>query len=458
MKNLLLFASLALWSAAACSGSGSGSETTTTGAVHVVIDTATGADGLVQFQVTGAVLGDGTGAVTGNLLAAAEVVTFADPSGEASALELRAVPTGNYATLHLVLVPGSGQVLRADGSVTAIAGPVDLAIPIADGLQHDNATNTWLAVGHGLGNAITDTGSGLVWSPALTGRFDGSEHELGDLAPVLVDGETVVARDPANGGLLRVEFAPDCAFTAEDDGRSAESRGEFLQRVREAGELRVRGDLHRDGRLLARDARRGRGHDGVRFLGRIVTLEPATESFVFRVQAETRRGGERRILTPPRDVRVLTQNAVIRRPAAQFVLTFADLAVGNLAKVKPFTVTAVPGGLTEIGAREIEVTSGDGVPPQPEWQGRVTGVDLVLKEITVEPRNDDPIVIGGVSVPVATVRVDAQTWLERRERQGPGRFVIELGDIVPGQDRIWWRGSVVGPATVLARWVRVRED
>lgn len=40
----------------------------------------------------------------------------------------------------------------------------------------------------------------------------------------------------------------------------------------------------------------------------------------------------------------------------------------------------------------------------------------------------------------------------------PARATIQLGDIVPGEDHIGWRGMVTGPAQVSADWVRVREE
>jgi hypothetical protein len=164
------------------------------------------------------------------------------------------------------------------------------------------------------------------------------------------------------------------------------------------------------------------------------------------------------LLELPVDVEVLTANAQLHRPDHRVVLQFADLAPGQLAKVKVRSRQPVPGALPQIVASEVEITSGDGVPPQPEWHGRVQSVDLLTRTIVVERRNDDPIVIGGVSLQTVTVAVPVGTPIQRRERHGGGRFAIELSGVVAGQDRIWWRGTVTGPASVDATWVRVREE
>ncbi len=58
----------------------------------------------------------------------------------------------------------------------------------------------------------------------------------------------------------------------------------------------------------------------------------------------------------------------------------------------------------------------------------------------------------------ATVVVGAGTSRVRRGSQGAADTAIGLGDLVAGHDRSWWRGTVSGPSTVDATWVRVRDD
>ena len=424
--------------------------------MSIVLDTATGTGDLVQFLVGAVVLERGDGTTTDNLLAETKLVTFCDPSGEPSGLRLRPAPGGSYEKLHLMLVEGSGVRLRADGTTEPLQAVVDLVVPIADGLTHTANLDSWLAIGHDSAPVLLPSATGIVWTPRLAGRFDGSGHELDGLVPAFVEGTSIASTVPVCAdGLLRIELDPACELS-QDDVAGAVTRATFLDGLGGEDELRVRGELRRDGTFRAVRAHRGRGNDGPRLLGRIVELRPTVPSFVLRVQAEVRRG-DRRLLAVPIDVEVLTANARLHRPN-HAALAFGDLAVGQLAKVKVRSRQQVPGGLTQIIASEVEITSGDGVPPQPEWQGRVQSVDLPTRTIVVERRNDDPIVIGGVSLQTVTVHVAAGTPIQRRERNGSGRFAIELSGIVPTQDRIWFRGTVMGPDTVDATWVRVRED
>ncbi|MEO6595578.1 MAG: hypothetical protein ABIP94_12565, partial [Planctomycetota bacterium] len=344
---------------AACS-SGSGgaaaSLSDTTGSVYVVVDTATGSDTLVQFQVAAAVLERSDGSSTANLLREADLVTFADPTGEVDGLVLRSVPTGDYTVLHLMLVPGSGAALLGNGDMRPATSVVDLVVPIADGLHHSAQSRSWLAIGHN-GAPPAAGPAALAWTPSLTARVDGSNHEIDGLRAVLVQAPTVTTMLGAvDDGLLTVEFAAGCTFD-DDEGGAYGSRDDFLGRMGRDDDLCVHGELHRDGRLLASHVRRGRANDGPRLLGRITELRPGDSSFVMNVLAEVRRRGARRLFSPPVPVLVLAAEARIHRPDSRIVLAFADLQVGNLAKVKWTRRGPGPGGIEQVLAREIEVTS-----------------------------------------------------------------------------------------------------
>ncbi|MBZ0153388.1 MAG: hypothetical protein K8J09_17825, partial [Planctomycetes bacterium] len=192
-------------------------------------------------------------------------------------------------------------------------------------------------------------------------------------------------------------------------------------------------------------------------LGRITELRPLETSFVFEVQAELRRNGERRLLDPRVEVLVRAAGARLHRSGGHVVMAFADLLVGDFAKVEFTQRTPVPGDRDEVLAREIEVP-GAALMPSPEWQGFVTAVDVGAGTIMVGPWHDDPIVIEGVVVTSVVVSVGAETTIERKAQGGGGRTPIGLGDVLAGGDRIWWRGEVTGPQAVAARWVRVRAE
>lgn len=444
----------------ACGGGGGGTGNASgtpspspLGSVHVVLDTATGSDALVQFQVAAAFLERGDGSSTGNLLPAAAMVTFADPTGEASGLVLRAAPTGDYANLHLVLAPGSGMLLRSDGSSAAVAGPADLVVPIFDGLQHDANRRSWLEVAH-LG-APPAAGS---WQPRLQARADGGARTLAALRVAASSPTAVTALwTPAADGPLAVEFAANCRFL-DDDGATLGGAAAFVAGLGSTDDLTVQGRLFRDGTFACDQVQRQNRNDQPRLLGRITAIDPANQTFWLDVFAEVRRG-ERRLLATSRPTAVQAATARIHRHGERLPAAFGDLAVGQVAKVEWRSSSTLPNNLQQVVAVEIEFAGpGQWAPLQPEWEGRVLAVDAQAGTITVVPRGNDPIVVQGQSVAQATVEVDATTYLERRQRQGGARTRIELGAIVAGSDRIWWRGSVGNAGAIEATWVRVRDD
>ena len=85
----------------------------------------------------------------------------------------------------------------------------------------------------------------------------------------------------------------------------------------------------------------------------------------------------------------------------------------------------------------------------------MVAVDLPTSALTIGPRGDDPLLVGGRSVPSALVVVDATTVLYRDGDSG--NQTIGLAD-VRTTDRIWVRGTVRSDGTVDARTVRVRDD
>jgi hypothetical protein len=347
--------------------------------------------------------------------------------------------------------------MTAAGEHRSLGASNSLDIPIRDSLLHDAGGHSWLVVGHEVGETVQGSGSTWTFAPSMAARVDGSHHAVAGLHTERVQGERLWVSQPgADDAVLEVEFADDCSWS-DDESRSFGSRGEFLTGLGREHELHVAGELHRDGRLVAHHAHRGAGNENPRLLGRITALDAATTSFTLRVQAEVRRG-EIQLLAAPVDVRVLAAGARLEQDDSQAVLAFAALAIGDLAKVKWTSRTAVAGQLDDVVAQEVEVTPGAGAPLQVEWEGRVQTVDVPNNRIVVQPRGDDPIVINGVSVPQATLTVTASTVLLRRANSGGGEAAIGLGGIVPGQDRIWWRGTVTGPAAVAATWVRVRQQ
>lgn len=458
LRNSLLLSALFLVPAACGGGGGGGAPAggnaapTQAGSVYVAVDTATGSEALVQFQVAAVALERADGSLTGNLLGTPQMVTFADPSGEVDGLALTNVPTGAYDAVHLLIAPGSGIALYPNGTTAPVTTVADLAVPIADGLQHLATGRSWLALGQ---NGARPPAAGAAlrqWQPAMSGRVDGSAQTLDGVRVAAVEAGGLVAQVGAvDDGALQVEFAAGCAF--DDHARGAD---DFLRSSARGDDLHLDGTLHRDGRFVASHVHRhGRGNDGPRLLGRITELRPASSRFVLHVLAEVRRG-DRRLLPVPEDVLVDAAAARLHHSDDRRVLAFADLQLEQLAKVEWASRTPVTGDLDLVVAREVEVTSGS-APMRPEWQGAVQSVDLQARTIVVVPRGDDPIVVEGESVTFVDVHVDTALAIEGRERRGGGRATIGLDGVVAGA-RIWWRGTVTGPNAIDASWMRVRAD
>ncbi|MFO1031471.1 MAG: hypothetical protein U1F60_10350 [Planctomycetota bacterium] len=423
------------------------------GTVHVVFDPATGADGLVTFEVVAAAFETAAGDPTTNLLGRPETLTLADPGGEVAGLRLDGVPAGDYARLHLVLTPSSGRVLFADGSVEPVSAGVDLVVPIAEGLQH-GAAASWLVVGHNRTNALQSGLGGWQWVGDLRGRADDFPVELGDLVPVVVAPSQLVVRAPfAGDGRLAVAFAAGCTF-GDDLSNAYSTRNQFQSGLSSAFDVRLRGELGRDGTVLVHHARRGRADTGARLFGRITALEPTATSFVLQVQAEIQ-DGERHLLSPARDVLVRAAQARLQRHQASERVLFPELHVGDAVRVKWQSTAAPVGGLDVYVAREVLVTAEAGVATTPEWEGLLQTRDLGTRVLGVEALPGDVLLVAGVPTHDVLVAVDQAAELMRRE-VGGGIVAITLADVVAGGDSIVWRGAALTPTVTLATSVRVR--
>jgi hypothetical protein len=163
--------------------------------------------------------------------------------------------------------------------------------------------------------------------------------------------------------------------------------------------------------------------------------------------------GNRTLLTPPDHISLTVGSARIHDSDTNLALSFSDLIVGGRIKVDPLSRNGAV-----VAAREIEVQSRNGAPQFPEIEGKVGAIDLATNTITVLPRNNDPLWIGGVSVASATVRISPTTIMFRKASGGNDRTPITLTAIVPAQDRIWIRGALAAEGFITADWLRVRAD
>lgn len=427
-------------------GVGAGSD------VHVVLDTANGSDVLLTVEVTAVSLEDRLGQATPNLLAQPTTVTLTDPSGEADGLRLDDVPAGDYTKLHLLVTSGTGRGLFADGTVRNVFVPFDLVVPLTEPLRQ-GASPSWLLVAHDRTNPlIADLGS-WIWNGELRGRADGADVGLVDLVPVVVVASQLRVAMPAAGdGRLEVAFAGDCAF-GDDQGNVYGTPSEFLAGLSSAFDLQLRGSLSRDGRLQVRQARRGRANEGPRLIGRITDLIPGSRTFALRVQAESRRG-RRRLLANTTEVLVRTAQARIQRPNGTS-LSFADLQIGELAKVEWTSVTSVPGERDVYTARQIDVTRTPAALV-PEWLGAVQLADAATRILVMVPLPGELFTVLGGPQNLLLLVVTDDTVIERRTSSG--LVPVDFGDIVPGLDQVVFRGEAASPSTVIARSLRVQRQ
>ncbi len=445
-------------SIAACSG---GSSTTLSnavpidrGAVLVVVETRAGSDAFVQFQLAGATLEDAAGTQTANLLPESTMLTVGDATGEPAGLRLNPAPAGDYAALVLVLVPNSGIAIAPDGSSQAVTSPVDVRVPIAGGLQHDPQSASWLVIAH---DAVPLSGppGALSWNPSMSGRLDGASLRLDELRFPVVN-QNLLAATATTIGNASVDLACSSTCIYEDEGGIAyASRAAFLTSLSIDDDLLVDGDLRRDGRMDATRIRRTSRNDQPRLVGNILSIDAATNSFEMLVVATRRNGNQVYLVTPELAV-IRAQNAIIEA-ANSSTTNFSSLMVAQLVKVK-WWAKSTSNGVPEYIAREVELLGSSNTQIHPEWEALVQSVDVTNQVIVIVPRNNDPIVIQGVSVPQAEVLVSNTTSFERRENHGGSNFAITLAQIQPGTDRIWIRGTVVGPTVIEATRVRVRED
>lgn len=421
------------------------------GSVVIAVDTATSSAASVQFQVAAAALERADGSFTPDLLGGARMVTFADPAGAPSGFALRGAPSGTYRSLRLLLAPGSGTSQLPSGQVSAITGPASLSIPMPAEFTHDATRRTWVEIGH-----VGSAPQGGQWFPSMIGRSEGGTVAFAELRTVGTEGAaTTVVWEAGDDGPLSLDFGPGC--TCYDDNGNSIPSVEFASSFGIDDRLMVSGRLFADGRCEPVLARRLRPDaEQPRWLGVITSVDAATSSFGMEVVAH-RRGNETTPLATPTAATILASTARLHGHRDPTPLPFSTLSVGDLVKVEWRSFGG--NGTTTVVADEIELTNaGEWCAMQLEWEGMVHAVDLVAGTITVVPRNQDPIVIQGQSVAQAQLLVNTGAYIERRAESGGGRSRVGLGDLVPGADRIWWRGAVTGPTTMNVGWVRVRND
>lgn len=430
---------------AACGGGSGGGGGSTAFALH--FDTAAGQPNLVSTRVLGVSFEGPTGTLTGSALAAETEITLLDPAGESRGLVLSAAPPSGTVALRLLVVDPA-VAIAADGSQVAVSlGGTDLRIPLAAAWAGGDAG---LLVAHQGVPIFGTTATGWSWSPGFRAAAASTLGlRVSDAVVVAVDAAraTILARLPGHGDLtVDIAIQSDALLTGASGAPT--TRAAFLAELSTGSVLAC--DASRsssrsfEGRSLHH---RGRSRGELHLLGRIASIDSPTQSFSLEVQSQ--RNDRTWVASSLGTITVDASGAVFYEShrSVQTALTFGDLTVGALVEVE--------GGPVQNGtmiAREVELEDDSSTSQQGESEGRVQSVDLVLRTITVVPRGDDPLLVGGVAVTSATIEVGNDVPIDRKTDSGTVGTTL---DTLTSSDRIWVRGSVTGPTTIVARWIRV---
>ena len=445
----------------ACSGGGGGSapanpNAPATAAVQLLLDTATGGDAFVEAQVAAAALLRPDGSYTDNLLPTPQLLTLADPTGDVQGLRLLGAPAGSYRALRLLLAPGSGVAVLGDGSrVPVDFASADLGIAFAADIVHGSSATTAIAASNAAAATLPPNGGRIAWAPQLRGGAAGGTTLAGTSLSV----QTLQAASLTGGFAgtddhgVHLEFEHG-AELLDDRGGLVGDLTTFLGSLSSASELSVFGVLDDHGGLRGQRVRHlGDDHGGssTRLLGRITSLDSPNVRFGMDVLAEVLHG-DRSYLATPEPVTVTAGSASIHASDTWASLSFGDLRIGDLVKVRWSARTGAA-----VTASAVELESRSGASASPEIEGLVSEVRLASNMLVVVPRGNDPLLVNGSSVASAEITITASTRIERDASGAPSQ-VIQLGDIVANQDRIWIRGTASGPSTVVASWIRVRNN
>lgn len=445
-----LLAGATLLAGACSSGSGAGSGAGVDTSAVLLFDTAAGGDYQVDARVDVLALETAAGTFTPNLTPTGASLPLVRPSGTPGGIRLPALPSGTYVALRLMLAENGVTATDSTGRVETVTVPArELRVPFASAF----GSARWLLLGNAKPPQLTRTGGVLTWTPDLAAR-SGDAHLLpsASMSLAAVAGGELVGTLSSCGDLRVSGSLDDGAELSDDSG--ARDRSGFLGDLRSGDDLDCEGVLTGDGSFRIRRAhRRSRGQTEAKVYARILELLPAVPAIKVQVQ-EIVRSGPGLVASPLPVLTVLTGSAHIHHSGLRTErLTFAALAVDQRVEVE-WRSTVVDGTVT---AHEVEIEdgsgSGGGSGGSHEIEGQVGSVDLGQRLIVAVPRGDDPLVVGGQSVPSATIALSATTVITR-EAGGTTR-VVGLEAAVNG-DRIWIIGRVVEPQRVEAVVVRLR--
>lgn len=445
----------------ACSPGGGGSASSADSSSRVLlVDTRTGGDAGLELRADVLALEAADGSFTGNLAPAGATLPIARTSGTPAGVRLSSVPTGRYAALRMIVADGGVSATDSDGTRAAVAIPSrELRVPIAGDGSLGGGTR-WLLLEHASAPVLVrGAGKALSWTPSLQVRL-GDAHALAGatLSVASIQSGEVIGTLTGCGDLA-VHARVDDSSQLSDDGGSRD-RSTFLAGLRGGDDLECSGVLTADGTLHVSSAhRRGRGGSvgaDAKVYGRITALHAEVPAVEVQVQ-EIVRSSPGLSADPLPLLTVGTSGAHIHRSGSPGQrLDFTALAVGQRVEVE-WRGAVVDGAVEahQVGIEDDAGGGGGGGGIGGEIEGEVGSIDRAAGSLVAVPRGDDPLVVGGRSVPSATIVVGAGTVVTR-EVDGGDRRIVTLDAAVVG-DRVWVLGRVVGAQRVEASLVRLRE-
>jgi len=416
----------------------------------LVVQPSPSTDFTVEARIEVIALERPDGSFSSNLLPAGGTAVLMSPRTGQNGLALTGLPPGVYVAARLALGEDGVVAIDANGQRQAVTLP-SRELRATFEAPATVAGQRWLLLEPNPPAPLARGSGGLEWAPVLRARIEGEQAVEGVVTVVAVHAQEHAfdaVADDLGGLRIRVQVPPGCDL---GDSGGSRSRDEFFAGLGADDRVAVCAVLTDLATMVLSCGHRHDRRSGVRHhaFGTIVELDPAQQAFVMQVREVDAGASISRVFPRPR-LRVLAGSARIHRSGYRNIhLDFGALATGMQVEVEWHGEIAQD----TVTAHEVEIEDEPG--HRHEIEGAIGEVRVAENLLVVVPRGDDPLVVGGRSVPSAEVVILPHTVLFGPDNAN--RHTLTLGDLRPGQ-RVWVFGRVVGEQRVEALSVRVRND